>query len=139
MNRMRIGMLGAVLAVSLGVSPAVVRALDQNSHRVDDRVQHLTKALALTDSQATQVRAILEKDQADKQQLMDAAEKQRDAAKQAFREHQEKTQQQISAVLTPEQQKKYTDLIAKRKERMQEREKHRGGWKSHEGGEQAAP
>ena len=84
------------------------------SEKIEKRVTHMTKALGLTEQQASQVKQILEanmpKMKADHKALKDATDANRASLKAQFKADREATQSQIKGILTPDQQKKFAEM-----------------------------
>ena len=85
---------------------------------VDERVQHLTKALNLTTDQQAKVKSILEDQKNQMASLkQDTSMSQQDRRAKFQAIHQD-TQQKIQAVLTDEQKAKFAEMQARHKEHM---------------------
>jgi len=85
---------------------------------VEERVQHLTKKLNLTDDQQTKVKSILENQQSEANSLrQDTSLSQQDRRAKFMQIHQT-TQQSIRDVLTDEQKAKFDQMQEQRQEKM---------------------
>jgi protein CpxP len=108
---------GSLLIGSL----AVAHLADDHSpaKRMEKRVEHMKSALNLTDAQVAQVREIYKKNETTMQSDFDAmksAAKDSDAKKSAhekMRADMQQIQSQVKEVLTPDQQAKWQDFMAK--------------------------
>jgi Spy/CpxP family protein refolding chaperone len=90
------------------------------------RMEMLQKQLKLSPDQATQLKSILDDQRAKMETLRsNTSLTQQDRRSQMMTMHQEE-ETKIHAVLTPDQQKKYDDMEARMRERMQERRKDGG-------------
>ena len=118
--------LTSLVAVgALGILPGIVAANDMQGHDPEmakRKVEKLTKTLELTPEQQTQV-----------QQIVDKYGEQRKAAFEQLKSLKEQEGAEIRGTLTPEQQTKYDEWKAKRKEKMLEGKKdNRHDHKDHE-------
>jgi len=93
-------------------------------HNPERFVAKLKADLGLSDSQATRVRAVLDRSQQEAQGLERTPEN-----REAHREIRERSKQQIDAILTPAQRARAEELRAERRAQREERrgERHRGG------------
>ena len=89
------------------------RSREMRGHFSERRLEHLTSALSLTEAQQQQVSEIIEKAHAsfDPEQFERGD---RDAFREARKQHREQVEEQIRAVLTEEQRAKYDELKAER-------------------------
>jgi Spy/CpxP family protein refolding chaperone len=92
-------------------------------HSVDDQLKRMTKKLNLNDEQQSKVKAVLESQQSQMQQLRNDSSVSREDRFAKMRELHENSNSQIRAALNDEQQKKFDEMQAKRRERM---ERHKG-------------
>jgi periplasmic protein CpxP/Spy len=126
---------GAPLAVaqdSAQSGSAAPQTQDQESgggrhhHEMDParRAQHLTKKLDLTADQQSKVQGLLQDEKTQMQSLKQDTSGSQQDRRAKFMEVHKNTDDQIRAILTPEQQKKWDDIQSKREERMM---KHHGG------------
>jgi periplasmic protein CpxP/Spy len=88
-------------------------------HNVDDQVKRMTKKLNLNDEQQSKVKGILENQQSQMQQLRNDSSTSRDDRFAKMRELHENSNTQIRAALNDDQQKKFDEMLAKRRERME--------------------
>ena len=117
---------GALIAAPQAQQSPEPQASEQPHHRAVDpnqQLQHMTKRLNLSADQQQQILPILQ----DRTQQMEAirndqslSRQDRHAKMQALREQ---TQDKIKAVLNPEQQKTYTDMLQRMQERQQRSER----------------
>lgn len=101
--------------------------------RIANQTNRLKEQLSLTDEQTTKVKALLtenmEKQRAEFEKRREEMQKAREEGRQMDREKMRAEMQtrmdsqdkQIEALLTPEQKKKYQDVIKERNERLNER------------------
>lgn len=120
---------GTVLAADLDAQqqrqrPGVEQQQRDPAQRIEQRVSLLTERLQLTPQQAQQVRTILTREHEQFQALRSSATGQesqdRQAARERIRAVREASEQQINAVLTPQQRTSYEAL-------RQEFQNRRGG------------
>jgi Spy/CpxP family protein refolding chaperone len=98
----------------------------------DDRLQHMTQMLNLTSDQQTKIRPILDNESTQMQTLRSDSSMSRDDKMTKMHSIRENTMSQITPILTPDQQKKWTQ--------MQSQHMHPpGGAMGAPGGEQGAP
>lgn len=88
------------------------------------RTQHLTKKLDLTADQQSKVQSILQDEKTRMQNNMQDTSTSKQDRRAKFMEVHKNADDQIRAVLTPEQQKKWDDMQSQRQEHMM---KHHGG------------
>lgn len=82
---------------------------------MDDRMARMTEALSLTDEQVGPVRAVFEMQAERAQELRSSAGGDREAMRAAMMDMQEETNVQLADILTEDQMKKYTELMASRR------------------------
>lgn len=87
----------------------------------DKMVERLTKALALTPDQATQIKATLTAQQAKMESLRSNSSASREDRRAQMMAMHEDTESKIKAVLTADQKVKYDEIQARMRERMQDR------------------
>jgi hypothetical protein len=109
----------SVLSPSLSFAQANAPANAPNHVRrtrptVDDRVKVLAKSLDLNESQQTAVKKILERRQQETLRIRTDANISGSARMEQFRMLQDRTAEQIRAVLNEEQRKKYDPFAARR-------------------------
>jgi Spy/CpxP family protein refolding chaperone len=92
---------------------------------MEQRLQMLKDSLTLSDTQAVQIKSILDKSQKQMQKDREANQDDRDAMRAAMTKNTEKTDAEIAKLLTPEQKKKYEEMQAQRRKQMQERMRNR--------------
>ena len=90
----------------------------------DDRAKSLRDSLGLDSSQTLKVKAIYEDAQTEAQSVMESNQGDRDAMRSAMQTLNEKTDGKIKAILTPNQAKKYEEIV---KNRAAMRNRMRGG------------
>lgn len=106
----------AACALSFGAFAAFAGARHFGPEK---RLEHMKKALNLTDAQVTQIKTIYEHNQAEfkaDREAVKAAAKGSDAKKAAFekmRADMQAVKAQITPILTPEQQAKWQQMMAK--------------------------
>ena len=87
--------------------------------------KHLTEQLNLTSDQQTKVQGILEEQQKQRESLMQDSSLSQDEKRAKFMEARKKTMSDIRAVLTPDQQKQFDEMQARREQEM------KGGGEGH--------
>lgn len=92
---------------------------------VDDQVKHLSEQLNLTDTQKTQVKAILQDQHDQMKKVMQNSSGSREDNWSKMREIHQNASAKVRDLLTDEQKTKYDKLEQERQQRMQER--HGGG------------
>lgn len=100
---------------------------------VEQRVEHLNKKLNLTEQQKQQITTIFTEAEKLTAPDRDASKEQRKEQMEAWRAQREKINEQIAAVLTPEQKVQYEKMQAEQKEKMKERMEKRKDKKDSEG------
>lgn len=85
------------------------------------RTNHLKKALALTDEQASKIQPIILKSAEQGKKIVEEKKGDRKAIAEAMKTTIEATDKEISAVLTADQQKKFEEMRGKMKAKMAER------------------
>lgn len=100
---------------------------------VEQRVEHLNKKLNLTEQQKQQITVIFTEFDKRTTPDRDATKEQRREQMQEWRAQREKINDQIVAVLTPEQKVQYEKMQAEQKEKMKERMEKRKEKKDSEG------
>jgi Spy/CpxP family protein refolding chaperone len=124
MKSSRMLILGIIALVLL----VPVRAWSQRGPMsVEDQVKALTERLSLTKEQVEKATAILTVAQKDGQALRDSLGGDREAMRSAMMAQREKTDKKIGEILTPEQKKKYDEMMKERRERMRQRMPGMGG------------
>jgi len=88
---------------------------------VDQRVQHLTKMLNLSDDQQAKVKSILENQQSQASSLREDTSLSQQDRRAKFMQIHQATQQSIRDVLNDDQKAKFDQMQARRKERWQKR------------------
>lgn len=88
----------------------------------------LAKELNLTDAQKTQIKNLHEQQRAKAQELKANESLTREQKMEQFQALRESTHSQVQGVLTPEQQKQFSEIKAKHKEHMGKRRARRGDW-----------
>ncbi len=123
----------AAAAISIGAYTAFASARHDGPEK---RIEHMKKALNLSDAQVSQIKTIYKNNQAtfkaDREAVKNAADGS-DAKKAAFqkmRADMRAVRDQITPILTADQQAKWKDMMAKHEH---------GRWQRQESGEQAAP
>jgi Spy/CpxP family protein refolding chaperone len=86
---------------------------------IQKRLDHLKTALSLNDAQVSKIKSIYEQNEpamkADHEAVKSASgDAQKQSAEEKMRVEMEQVQSQVKAVLTPEQQTKFAEMIAKR-------------------------
>ena len=114
----------ALLACAIFILPLSAQP-QQRGPRLEQRLQMMKDSLKITDKQAVQIKAILEKAQEQMQKDRDANQDDRDAMRAAMTKTNEKTDAEIGKLLTLEQKKKYEEMQAQRRKQMQERMRNR--------------
>jgi len=103
-------------------APAGATAEGQGMHHgmpsVEERVQHLTKALNLTTDQQAKVKSILEDQKSQMTALKQNTSMSQEDRRAKFQAIHQDAQQKIQAVLTDEQKAKFEQLQARHKEHM---------------------
>ena len=103
-------------------APAGATAEGQGMHHgmpsVDERVQHLTKALNLSADQQAKVKSILEDQKSQMTTLKQNTSMSQDERRAKFQAIHQDTHQKIQAVLTDEQKAKFAEIQAHHKEHM---------------------
>lgn len=100
---------------------------------VDKQVSFLKTKLNLTADQEKKVREILEKAEKEREALNDQMKQAKEETKKQVSDRRKGTNDEIEAVLTPEQKKEWEAIKEKRKERWEEKkgkgksEKHKDG------------
>lgn len=92
---------------------------------VERRMEHLKKALTLTDDQVGKIRPILENTAKEIKKIRDEKKGDRKAVMEAVRTQMKSADESINATLTPEQQKKFASMRESQKEKMKERMQER--------------
>ena len=100
---------------------------------VEQRVENLNKKLNLTEQQKQQITVIFTESDKLMEPNREATKEQRREQMQAWRAQREKINEQIVAVLTPEQKVQYEKMQAEQKEKMKERMEKRKEKKDSEG------
>ncbi len=92
-------------------------------HEMDPakRTQHLTKKLNLTADQQTKVQSILQDEKTQMQNMMQDTSTPQQDRRAKFMDVHKNADDQIRAVLTSDQQKKWDDMQSKREEHMMKR------------------
>lgn len=98
------------------------------ANRMQERIDTLKVKLALTDTQVVQVKSIYQKAQDDMQKFRDENQDGDRTAMMGFmRERMDQCNNEIKAILTPEQQKKYDVVVQEmqdqQRKRMQDRQR----------------
>ena len=115
----------AIVAVALLLP---MRAWSQRGPMsVEDQVKALTERLSLTKEQVEKATVILTASQKEGQAIRDSLTGDRDAMRTAMTTQRERVDKKISGILTPEQLKKYEDMMKERRERMRQRMQGMGG------------
>ena len=91
---------------------------------VDDDVKQLSKELNLTDSQKTQVKAILQDQRDQMKKIMEDSSGSREDRFSKMREIHEKSSASVRDILTDEQKTKYDKLQEERRQHAQERRRN---------------
>lgn len=89
------------------------------------RVNHLKKALKLTDEQTGKIQPIILKGAETGKKIFEDNKGNRQAMADAMKTSMEATDKEIRAILTAEQQTKFDEMRGKMKAKMEERMKHR--------------
>jgi hypothetical protein len=100
-----------VLLLALVVSSACAQ---RDSSMITRRVERITTALSLTPGQVTKVRAIYTKEFAESPNLREKYQDDREGLQKAMRERQQKLDEKILPLLTPEQKTKYEEFKKQR-------------------------
>jgi periplasmic protein CpxP/Spy len=117
---------GSLLVGSFAVAHAMQHR--DPSKMMEKRIEHMKSALNLSDAQVSQIKTIYKQNETTLKsdfQAMKAADKGSDAQKAArekMRSDMKETQSQVKQVLTPDQQAKLQEQMAK----------HEGHWKDHD-------
>lgn len=118
-------LIRAIVAVALLLP---MRAWSQRGPMsVEDQVKGLTERLSLTKEQVEKATVILTASQKEGQALRDSLGGNRDAMRTAMTAQRERVDKKISEILTPEQLKKYEEMMKERRERMRQRMQGMGG------------
>lgn len=89
----------------------------------------MAKELNLTDAQKTQIKGIHEQQRTKMQELRSNTTLTQDQKKEQLKSLRESAETQVNGVLNADQQKKFAEMKANRKERMEKHRKHRrGNW-----------
>ncbi len=114
-------LLLSVLALTAFAAAPALRAEDAPANagapakkmHPGDRIKELTEKLSLTDEQVAKIKPILADEMAAMKALHEDNATDKDAKKEKFMEIRKSHADQILAILTPEQQAKFKDMIAK--------------------------
>ena len=79
-------------------------------HKHGDRLQHIAEALGLTDAQKEQIKPILKSESEQMKALKDDTTTPKEQKKEKFKSIHEASNQQIEAILTPEQIEKWKEM-----------------------------
>jgi|WetSurMetagenome_2_1015567.scaffolds.fasta_scaffold1292891_1 hypothetical protein len=101
----------SILLLALAASSAFAQ---RDSSMIARRVERLTTALSLTPDQVTKVRAIYAKEFTDGAGLREKFKDDREGMQKAMRERQQKLDEKILPLLTPEQKPKYEEFKKQR-------------------------
>lgn len=118
---MRILFLATLLFAASATASAPAMAQGTPAQRTEMLMQVMKDKLTLTADQETQIRAVLTASQEQAMKDRDAAAGDRTKMMTLAQERMQKTDAQISAVLTDEQRKKYEPLQAEMRRRSRER------------------
>jgi periplasmic protein CpxP/Spy len=91
------------------------------------RVQHLTKKLNLSSDQQTKVKGILDQQQTEFQSMHQDSSMSRQDRHAKMMDLRKSTDDQIRAVLNPDQQKKFDNMRQKQMQRMRQHQDHQQG------------
>ncbi len=113
----------SVAALSFGAYTAIAER-GNPEEMIQKRIAHLKSALNLNDEQVSKIKSIYEQYEpamkADREAVKSASgDAQKQAAEEKMRGEMGQVQSQIKAILTPEQQTKFAELISKREGHMQ--------------------
>ncbi len=106
-------------AAVLAMAPLAIMAHDSPDQKIEKRIEHMKAKLGLSDAQATQIKTIYEQNapamKADRDAIKAAAKgsEAQTSAEQKMRADMLQVQAQVLPILTPEQQTKWKEQIAK--------------------------
>ncbi|HZP24360.1 MAG TPA: hypothetical protein VFB04_12985 [Terriglobales bacterium] len=127
---MKKSMFCALLAVAMACGATALYAQQDNmsqgapgtEHRMamspDQRLEHMSKTLNLTADQQQKIKPLLENEQTQMQSLHQDSSMSRDDRRSKAQQIRQSTDQQISGILTPEQQQKWQQMQERQRERM---------------------
>ncbi|MDE3057810.1 MAG: hypothetical protein KGJ59_07630 [Bacteroidota bacterium] len=118
----------AVLVLLVTVVSQSMRAqTSEDSSRAANRAAVLKDSLGLSDEQTAKVQAIFLKSMGQMAKEREEHQGDRMEMMQAMRTHMQEMDKEINALLTPDQQKKYEQLVKERRERMRQRMQNQDG------------
>jgi len=118
-----------ICGIALGGQAQGRRGMMNPSERADKQIERLTNQLNLSADQKIKLKPIFENRIATRQKAMELAKTDKEAAKKMMKESLMASEQQLQAILSPEQ---FQKLKETRKE-MREKMKNRRGGKTKEG------
>ncbi len=114
-----------LVSLVMAFSQSMLAQGSQDSARAARRAAALKDSLGLNDKQTTKIQALFLKSQQQMAKERDAHQGDREEMMKAMRQHMQEMDKQINAVLTPDQRKKYEELMKERRERMRQRMQNR--------------
>ena len=94
-------------------------------NRVEMQLKRITEKVGLTNEQATKVKDVLQKAQDEMRAQFENSDGDRNARREAMMKRMEKTDAEITKLLTKEQKPKYDEYKKERQKEMQERMRER--------------